>query len=187
MRRRLRRWCGSGCGGVGCGVEAVGGGDDGEQAVTTAEVTVVAEVGSVVVGDADNGGNTTVGREATGWVRVGGKVLISLSDLIFTNCNILSQSKCGFVSDLVVHDFGWFLDAMRLVVELDFISRNNKCFVGETVMIKSVHFTVSTLLIERMITAWLSVNQSLQIMTSKLPSPMGIKAMLKGILKRFKV
>nr|GEV58961.1 hypothetical protein [Tanacetum cinerariifolium] len=67
-----------------------------------------------------------------GWVRVGGKVLISLSDLIFTNCKVLSQSGCGFVSDLAVHDFGWFLDAMRLVVELDFISWNNKCFVEET-------------------------------------------------------
>nr|GEU30601.1 reverse transcriptase domain, reverse transcriptase zinc-binding domain protein [Tanacetum cinerariifolium] len=31
------------------------------------------------------------------------------------------------------------------------------------------------------ITAWLSVNQSIRIMTSKLPSPMGIKAMLKRV------
>nr|GEW52926.1 hypothetical protein [Tanacetum cinerariifolium] len=35
----------------------------------------------------------------------------------------------------------------------------------------------------RTITEWLSVNQSIQIMTSKLPSPMGIKAMLKGVSK----
>nr|GEU53162.1 hypothetical protein [Tanacetum cinerariifolium] len=38
-------------------------------------------------------------------------------------------------------------------------------------------------LLVRNITAWLSVNQSIQIMTSKLPSPMGIKAMLKGVSK----
>nr|GEV24401.1 hypothetical protein [Tanacetum cinerariifolium] len=38
-------------------------------------------------------------------------------------------------------------------------------------------------LLVRTITAWLSINQSIQIMTSKLPSPMGIKAMLKGVSK----
>nr|GEX00353.1 hypothetical protein [Tanacetum cinerariifolium] len=46
-----------------------------------------------------------------GWVRVGGNVLISLSDLIFTNCNVLSQSRCSFVSDLVVHDFGAIINS----------------------------------------------------------------------------
>nr|GEX31780.1 hypothetical protein [Tanacetum cinerariifolium] len=38
-------------------------------------------------------------------------------------------------------------------------------------------------LLVEMITAWLSINQSIQIMTLKLPSPMGIKAMLKGVSK----
>nr|GEW36424.1 uncharacterized mitochondrial protein AtMg00810-like [Tanacetum cinerariifolium] len=38
-------------------------------------------------------------------------------------------------------------------------------------------------LLARTITAWLSINQSIQMMTSKLPSPMGIKAMLKGVSK----
>nr|GEW83688.1 hypothetical protein [Tanacetum cinerariifolium] len=38
-------------------------------------------------------------------------------------------------------------------------------------------------LLVKMITAWLFVNQSIQIMTSKLSSPMGIKAMLKGVSK----
>nr|GEV81153.1 hypothetical protein [Tanacetum cinerariifolium] len=38
-------------------------------------------------------------------------------------------------------------------------------------------------LLVKTITAWLSINQSIQIMTSRLPSPMGIKAMLKGVSK----
>nr|GEV54133.1 hypothetical protein [Tanacetum cinerariifolium] len=50
-----------------------------------------------------------------------------------------------------------------------------------------LHDLQRTFSIGMMITAWLSVNQSIQIMTSKLPSPMGIKAMLKGGFKRFKV
>nr|GEV39657.1 uncharacterized mitochondrial protein AtMg00810-like [Tanacetum cinerariifolium] len=66
-----------------------------------------------------------------------------------------------------------------------YAGRYNKMpsFLILRVMLKSVHFTVSTLSTERTITAWLSINQSIQIMTSKLPSPMGIKAMLKGISK----
>ncbi|GKB15061.1 hypothetical protein Tco_0848984 [Tanacetum coccineum] len=38
------------------------------------------------------------------------------------------------------------------------------------------------LLIQAII-VWLSINQSIQILTSKLPSPMGIKAMFKGVSK----
>nr|GEU97905.1 hypothetical protein [Tanacetum cinerariifolium] len=42
-------------------------------------------------------------------------------------------------------------------------------------------------LLVRTITAWLSTNQSIQIMTSKLPSPMCIKAMLKGVSKGLRI
>nr|GEV09428.1 hypothetical protein [Tanacetum cinerariifolium] len=41
------------------------GGFDGEKAAAAAEVTAAAEVGSVVVGDANSGSNMAVGAEAT--------------------------------------------------------------------------------------------------------------------------
>ncbi|GKB00131.1 hypothetical protein Tco_0828124 [Tanacetum coccineum] len=36
----------------------------------------------------------------------------------------------SFESDLAVHDFDGFFDEMKLVVNLNFISRNGKGFIG---------------------------------------------------------
>ncbi|GJV28425.1 hypothetical protein Tco_1384873 [Tanacetum coccineum] len=58
------------------------------------------------------------------------KVWIFLSDVIFTDCNVLSKSGCSFQSDLSVHDFDGFFGEMKLVVDLNFISRNGQGFVG---------------------------------------------------------
>ncbi|GJS68259.1 hypothetical protein Tco_0682824 [Tanacetum coccineum] len=78
---------------------------------------------------------TVLRLEAQGEVFVDGlglakKVWIFLSDLIFTDCNVLSQSGCSFESDLAVYDFDGFFDEMKLLVNLNFISRNGKGFVG---------------------------------------------------------
>nr|GEV44017.1 hypothetical protein [Tanacetum cinerariifolium] len=63
--------------------------------------------------------------------------------------------------------YAWRYNKMlSFLILQNFVSiRNTYCLLVET------------------ITAWLSINQSLQIMTSKLPSPMGIKEMLKGVSK----
>nr|GEV23138.1 hypothetical protein [Tanacetum cinerariifolium] len=114
-------------------------------------------------------------------------------------CSVKIGQRWWGCGDHTVYDLGWLFGTMKLVVELNFISQNGATapnsihYVGRynkmpsililRVMLKSVHFTFSILSIERKIAAWLSVNQSIQIMTSKLPSPMGIKAMLKGVSK----
>nr|GEU41330.1 putative reverse transcriptase domain-containing protein [Tanacetum cinerariifolium] len=106
---------------------------------------------------------------------------------IYSTFYVSNLKKCLSDESLVIPMKElWLYDKLNFVEEpVEIMDREVKQLrhSGIPIVKNFVSIRNTYCLLVRTITAWLSINQSIQIMTSKLPSPMGIKAMLKGALK----
>nr|GEV25765.1 retrotransposon protein, putative, Ty3-gypsy subclass [Tanacetum cinerariifolium] len=106
-----------------------------------------------------------------------------------TSVNPLSFLTCQALADIGGDDY-FYVEPLVVCVtapnSIHYAGRYNK--MPSSPILQNFIFIRNTYcLLVRTIIAWLSVNQSIQIMTSKLSSPMGIKAMLKGVSKGLRI